>query len=256
MRRAGKKQTGKASGTTVILAVLVGLSLALVVWREVAHAQSESRAHARESRLGVELSQLESVRESLLKEVTVLQADQSELNLQLVSLRDRTSNLEAQRDHLRADNERQVNMRREMEASLNELHNKLEDARADALDLSGRPAELETQLANSRERVRRLEEQLDQQAIHLANSPPTYQVEGLSSDNKVFALRGLPIEESRLPQSIHLCGTGGLILSGWIHRNEEEFLVGHVRDWHVPSSALVKGEKVFILPGKTHESHQ
>jgi septal ring factor EnvC (AmiA/AmiB activator) len=255
MRRAGKKKTGKASGTTVILAVLAGLSLALVVWREVAHARTDSRAHAREKRLGVELSQLESVRESLLKEVAGLQAEQSELDLQLQSLRDRSSNLEAQRDHLRAENERQVNMRREMEVSLDTLHNELESVRSEALELSGRPAELETQLASSRVRVSELEDQLDQQAIHLADSPTPYEVEGLSSDKKVFALRGGSIEENQLPRSIHLCGTEGLILSGWIHRNEQEFLIGHVRDWHLPSSALVKGEKVFIVPGKTHESH-
>lgn len=255
MRRAGKKETGKASGTTVILAVLVGLSLSLVMWREVAHARADSRAHAREKRLGVELSQLESVRESLLEAVAGLQAEQSELDLQLQSLRDRSSNLEAQRDHLRAENERQVNMRREMEVSLDTLHNELEAARSEALELSGRPAELETRLASSRERISVLEDQLDQQAIRLADSPTPYEVEGLSSDKKVFALSGGSIEENQLPRSIHLCGTEGLILSGWIHRNEEEFLIGHVRDWHLPSSALVKGEKVFIVPGKTHESH-
>jgi predicted RNase H-like nuclease (RuvC/YqgF family) len=255
MRRAGKNQTRKTSGTTVILAVLVGLSLVLVVWREAAHSRAESRAQGRESRLGVELSQLEAVRESLLKQVTNLEQAKSELGLQLQSLRDRTSNLEAQRDHLQAESERQINMRREMKLSMDTLHDDLEAARQEALELSTRPTELERQLAKSRARANQLEDQLDQQAIHLANSPTSYEVEGLSSDEKVFALRGEPIAAHQLPQSIHLCTTGGLVLSGWIHRNEEEFLIGHVHDWHLPSSALVKGGKVFIVPRKTHESH-
>lgn len=255
MRRAGKNQTRKTSGTTVILAVLVGLSLALVAWRELAHARAEKRSDARESRLGVELSQLESVRASLLKQVSELEQAQSDLDLQCQSLRDRTSNLEAQRDHLRTENERQISLRRELEASLDTLHGELETARADVLELSARPAELGTQLTLSRERILQLEDQLDQQAIQLAHSPTSYEVEGVSSDEKVFALRGQPIGADHLPKSIHLCGTDGLILSGWIHRNEEEFLIGHVYDWHLPSSALVKGEKVFIVPKKTHESH-
>ena len=45
-----------------------------------------------------------------------------------------------------------------------------------------------------------------------------------------------------------------ILLEGWIHRREESYLISHVGKWHTSPSALVKGQKVFILPIHRYEA--
>ena len=86
--------------------------------------------------------------------------------------------------------------------------------------------------------------------------PVLYPLEGVSGDATVFALGGVDPQRSELPRAVYLCRKDGILLRGWLNHWAEGSVIGHVEEWHRPASTLVKGEKVFILPGERHESHR
>ncbi len=252
MKRA---ENQKISFITILLVILCGLSIALVGWRELLHhrvlektskeiTSLEDTLVANQSRLAENAQQLES-KESQL----------TELGLNNQSLEDRISNLEAQRDHLRAENDNQIERAQSLQSTLVSMENELTEARHKALQLESVPNTLAGELASARSRVAELESELDDRAGVFSRIPDQYEFAGISGDQSVFAINGSVIEQDQLPYAMHLCNLDGIILTGWIHQIDERQLMGHVMNWNQTASALVKGEKVFMLPKKSHEQH-
>lgn len=209
---------------------------------EIAHL--ENSLTASKSNLADTSAQLQSLKSEL-----------SEMGLENQSHKDRISNLEAQRDHLRAENNKQVDRAKFLQSALQALENELADARHRALELELLPNTLSAELATARSHISELESELDDRTEILSKIPDQYEFSGVSSDSSVFAINGSEIQSDQLPFAMHLCNLDGIILTGWIHHNNDRQLIGHVLNWNQTASALVKGEKVFMLPTKSHEIH-
>ena len=178
----------------------------------------------------------------------------AEMEIEHQSLNDRVANLEAQRDHLRTEAGRQGTLRKEALAAKEKMQETLQQAQLEVIGLNRLPRELRGQLEQARERVRSLETVLDEQSVGQAGLPSLMEVEGLSTDRNVFALSGSWKPAREMPLPVLLCRRDRIILEGWLHRIENGRIIGHVANWEDPSSALVKGEKVFILPKLRHEA--
>jgi hypothetical protein len=134
------------------------------------------------------------------------------------------------------------------------LQEALQEVRREVLEANRLPRELRSHLEQARERVRFLESALDDLTVGLSGLPPLMEVEGLSTDRTVFSLSGSWHPAEELPLPVLLCQHDRIVLNGWLHRIDGERLIGHVANWEEGSSALVKGEKVFILPQLRHEA--
>ena len=250
MRGAGIK---KFSPATVLAGALSVVLLAICIWREQLHGQRREEANLKESALHAELVDSRNRLEHAESEIASLGRAISERELDRLNQQDRITNLEAQRDHLRGETDRRGRQIQQVEETVSILQAELEQALQRALGLEAQPALLEGELRQARARIAEMNRQLDNQAAIMAEIPEAYQFSGTSSDGQVFALEGKPIDPGNLPYPVFLCDAGGPVLNGWISRMEDDFLIGHVRDWHRPASALVKGKKVFILPGTNNE---
>ncbi len=250
MRRAKKT---KSSGITLTLAVLAGLTVILLGWRELKHGRIQGslneQLQAQSAQLVTSQSRVEQLSTKLAELGLKLEA--SELSVQ--SARDRAGNLESQRDHLRAQVDQRTERIRELESASESLEAELGRTRLSLLEAEQLPASLQGRLDSSLARIEGLETQLDGKSAECAKLPELHSWEGLSRDESVFALSGPLPDPSALPAEVYLCDANGLILEGWLARIEENMLLGHVEHLRSPVSALVKGEKVFILPRKGHE---
>ena len=249
-------EVGKAGirGAVVVAAVIIVALTGWGTWREWSHRKA---ARSWELTRDTMTSELELIAASLERSsamVGSLEAALSDLELARQTDQDRIANLEAQRDHLRAEVDRQAGRTREAEASLASLESDLESARQTLLELEGLPRQLQAELQSERSRITELEAQMDSQTGAQREYPPLLRLAGTSEDGKVFALEGnLPID-GPLPVPVYLCRQDTVLLEGWINRIEKDVIIGHVRRWRSPVSALVKGEKVFILPESSHEA--
>lgn len=253
MRRAGRLDT---RGITGVLAALSVLALGLLGWRELGHRETQAQWSQTEAGLQAQLVNLEAERHGQSTRADQAEGALAEASLSLQGMADRVANLEAQREHLRAEFDRQTEQTRQAKARVDTLEASLESSQEALLRAESLPDLLKAELAGERLRLAQLESMLDQQAAGSAGLPPLLEVAGTSQDGTVFALSGpLPFEGS-LPAKVFVCRADRILLDGWISRIEEEALIGHVKSWQTPASALVKGEKVFILPGISHEADQ
>lgn len=252
MKRA---ENQKFSFITILLVILCGLSIALVGWRELLHHRIMEENSKERTSLEETLVENQSKLEENAQQLESKESQLTELGLNNQSLKDRISNLEAQRDHLRAENNNQVERAQALQSTLVSLENELTESRHKALQLESVPNTLAGELATARSRVAELESELDDRAGVLSRIPDQYEFSGMSGDQSVFAVNGSAIEQDQLPYAMHLCNLDGIILTGWIHQIDERQLMGHVLNWNQGASALVKGEKVFMLPKKSHEQH-
>jgi hypothetical protein len=237
-----------------ILGGLLGLALGALVWRETTHTQAQRDWAAVETALGESLSRTTGKLSLAEETVANLERSLEDHAVERQSLSDRIRNLEAQRDHLKAAAEQRAEATREAREAHRNTETELEAARRELLEQGRLPARLEAALGQSRERVRMLEKQLDSRRERQAQAPETLQLAGLSTDRTVFSLRGPPPESGTLPRAVYLCQGNRILLEGWLHRYEEDAYIGHVGRWREPASALVKGEKVFILPSSGYEA--
>ncbi|HSH09651.1 MAG TPA: hypothetical protein VK995_04650 [Oceanipulchritudo sp.] len=245
---------GGTSGITWVLAALGVVALGLLGWRELRHREAESQWLEAQAALQLRLEDQEAANREQSARADQAAASLAEASLSLQGMSDRVTNLEAQRDHLRAEVDRQVERTRQAEASAELLQASLESSREALLQAEALPDSLSGELARERERIAYLESKLDHKAAGNAGIPPLLEVAGTSQDGTVFALSGpLPAQDS-LPVKVYVCRSDRILLQGWINRIEDEAIIAHVLRWESPASALVKGEKVFILPGNSHEA--
>jgi hypothetical protein len=228
--------------------------LGLLAWREWAHAGETKRWQADIERLEAGLSMKSADLMQALEDLAAAERIAGELETTSASLRDRATNLEAQRDHLRAETERQAERARLADVRVEAMQVELEEARQSALALSALPRELRSQLEQANAKISELENSLDARGIEQSDFPESLEVAGLSTDGSVFALAGALPEETTLPFPVYLCQRNSIQLEGWINRVENGVAIGHVELWREAASKLVKGEKVFILPRQRHEA--
>lgn len=233
-----------------LLLVLSGLFM----WRESTRLGLVRHFEGERAEAAAVLARAKADLEAERNRATGHEARLAEMEIEEQSLMDRNTNLEAQRDHLRTEAERQVGLRKAALARNGELQEALQGARREVLEANRLPRELRSHLEQARERIRSLETALDDQTAGLSGLPQLMQVEGLSTDRTVFALSGSWQPAKELPLPVLVCQRGRILLSGWLHRIDEGRLIGHVANWEEGSSALVKGEKVFILPQLRHEA--
>ena len=238
----------------VILAMACGGALILCGWRELSLRgqvrtlqESLSRVLAAEEEAELALAAARKRSEDLDHALGVLKVEGQ-------SLTDRVTNLEAQREHLRAEAARLEARALKAESGLASLQEGLEAARHALLEAQARPRNLEQRLEAVRARNLELEAQLDQISAIRTSLPSAFLWEGVSRDEAVFALSGAWESTVDLPAAVYLCQASGILLEGWLHRQAEEHLIGHVKRWRNPPSTLVKGEKVFILPRQGYEA--
>jgi hypothetical protein len=251
MKRA---ETRLKAGGLVLPAGIMLLCGLLLGWREWNHRQQgaawRERCDTVERQLADTSAGLEQALEGSRKRSALL--DEAEIRLQ--TLVDRAGNLEAQREHLRAENNRLAEKARSAESALEHMQTELETARHELLVAQELPHMLRSELEAARARASGMEELLDARTAATSRLPDEWSLGGLSADLSVFSLAGDARLDREFPFQVHLCNRDGILLDGWIHRREGELLIGHVKQWRTPSSALVKGQKVFILPGTSHEA--
>ena len=246
-KRSNRLPTLLATGCLLILA-------ATLVWRERHHGERESRQLETVTSLQQQLAEQIRSGEAQTELANSLRSTLEDKQLTVQSLGDRCGNLEAQRDHLRAETDRMAERLLLLESTVADFRVQLEEAREALLAAQARPLELTGQLKASEARNAALEAQLDVQAARTRHLPATLELTGMSADRTVFAVAGNLADAPELPASIYLCGTEGIYLDGWLHRREDAVLVGHVDRWRAGTSKLVKGQKVFILPRNTYEA--
>jgi archaellum component FlaC len=234
--------------------LLCGLALLAAIaagsWRELSNRQALAGALERESALQDSIQEMSSRLEQSLAGLASANETSNAQKIEIRDLTDRIANLSAQRDHLRSDNEQKVRQMQSLESQVKSIRDELAESKLSILELESLPRRLAADLDMAKERIAQLESALDHQAAAAMDLPETYVLEGVSSDNRVFSLAGGLADNASLPRTIYLCGPEGIILEGWIYKSTGERILGHVRNWHQAASALVKGEKVFILPVK------
>ncbi|NDV63329.1 hypothetical protein G0Q06_12760 [Puniceicoccales bacterium CK1056] len=231
-----------------------GILLGLLVWREWAHAGNRKAWGAESQRLQASLSDTVSGLEEKREALTTTRRTLEELQINHDSLRDRVTNLEAQRNHLRAETNRQSERARLADLAVKEIKTELESARQQILELTALPRELQAKLDQAEARLKEMESSLDRQAGLQSLYPASLDVEGVATDGSVFALTGPLPEANALPLPVYVCQRDSIRLEGWINRLENGVAIGHVEQWHSSASTLVKGEKVFILPRHRYEA--
>lgn len=237
---------------------LTGAGLALLggilAWREVSHLHARQLLEKTLADLHTDNRTAVSEHAAAVAKLDQCQSARVEMETSLQSQLDRSKNLEAQRDHLRAEIDR-LNTKAIAAAKTTEgLRAELETARSRILDLSRQPASMESRLRQCRDRIESLQDSLDAASQRAAGAPVAVTFAGLSRDRKVFALKGNPPEGFRLPCPVALCDRDTVLLQGWLRRIENGHLIGHVSGAGEPASTLVKGKKVFILHLLDHES--
>ena len=247
-QRSGLGMKLALASCLVLAGVLAGGS-----WRLHAMSLRLEESQTVNHRLFLQTEQDNTRLAALSEELTAAKKSLQDKATELQSLTDRTSNLEAQRAHLRAECERQSDRARAAESNLEALQSDLQAAQHEALLQSQLPDQLTGQLTAAQHRIEELEAFLDQRAEKEIEAPLLRTVLGSSSDGSVFALDGEGLDASRFPRDILLASGDSLVLSGRIHRMEGTAVIGQVVRWHRPASALVKGEKVFILDTSNHE---
>ncbi|MEX0332180.1 MAG: hypothetical protein AB3N64_12230 [Puniceicoccaceae bacterium] len=247
-------ETSRKHRSPALFAVLLFLVLVISGWREWDHRKHIDRLQDIESELRQSLLQAEADRMEWqeLAQSRIVTIEDQEIALQ--SLEDRGENLQAQRDHLKAESDRLANRMEAMQSSMRDLESQLEQTRIELLAAQAQPQELSGQLKASMARNAALEARLDEHAGAIRYIPSIVEIAGLSADKTVFSLSGELSEGTEFPVPVHLCGTDGIYLDGWIHRREDALLIGHVKRWQSGTSTLVKGQKVFILPRKSYEA--
>lgn len=193
--------------------------------------------------------------------VKQLQNEQSQAEKQLQLLQDRADNLTLQRDHLRAEIERRQLAVELAEQNRQAIQARFEQAQQKLLDAQAEPLRLRSLISDLQERNGYLEDALALAGTHEANAPDRAILAGMSSDQRVFAL-SKPIRpdtanaaDPALPVEVLLARGSRPLLRGVLQRHESGFLVGHVKEWLQPASALVKGEKLIMVYSHHHEAH-
>lgn len=249
------RTTGKWIPAMAACLGIMSVFSAYLLWRNAGLRESLAAQERIAITLQAELDQLKLEHDALQRQRDALSAETGHLRIELQSLEDRASNLAAQRDHLRSEMERRAAHALELEAKADSMERELAESRLKGLQLEQLPGELEAKLEMARKRIAVLEEQVDNHASELSDVPQSFVYSGTSSDESVFSIEGKLPDMAAVPQKIFLLDAGGLILEGWIHKAVEGHLVGHTAKWHQSASALVKGQKVFMLPSKSHEMH-
>lgn len=247
------QQVGGTGGRVLLAAALLVIA-SLLGWREWGHHQAAMAGQLElagiKEQLAERTQQLEQAEAGKRRRSELI----AEAEIRIQTLHDRVSNLEAQRDHLRAENSREAELAKKAAATAAEMQSHLERARHELLLAQEQPRKLEYELEAAHSRIGELEDRIDRQSVLQSHLPDSMELAGLSSDRAVFSLRGPLPEGLEFPSPVYLCRTDGILLDGWMHRLEGELVIGHVEHWRRPSSTLVKGEKVFILPRTRHEA--
>lgn len=239
----------KSSSSRLLAGCLILLlaGLGISVWQWLTCTQELEASLLEHARLEENLKAEASRASSLQRELTIAREDLSLARTDLQSQTDRIANLEAQRGHLHAEAERQAERARTVEASLRTLGRELQDARHEALRLAQLPEALQAQLAAATARIEAMESIADQSESLTADLPQARSVLGSSSDGWVFAIDATGLDAASFPLDVLIAKGENFLLSGRLNRIEEGAAIGQVLQWHRSASALVKGEKVFIL---------
>lgn len=232
----------------IILAACLAGCLCLLAWRESGHRKARSAQLEQMLALQAELNASAEERTVLQKRIKTAEAAFEEGDIARQGLSDRVTNLEAQRDHLRAEVDRQEARARKAEESIAAAHLEVEHARKQLLEQGELPRQLQSRLSQAEARVAELEDALDADTATAADFPEMQVVEGVATDGQVVAVTGELPEGAELPCAVYLCKRDRVVLEAWIARMEEGIAIAHVEKWRDPASKLVKGEKVFILP--------
>lgn len=160
---------------------------------------------------------------------------------------DRATNLSAQRDHLRSEVKRLQSSQATHEAYARQWQTEMEALRLEVIRLGNEPAQLKAERDSLSRQIADLEKALDAAAAASAHLPSSFELQGLSADQRVFSLTGDLPGDLHLPREILLCQGPTIVAEGWLSRMEHGLLLGHVKDWRIDASELVKGTKVFIV---------
>lgn len=182
-----------------------------------------------------------------------LTAQLDQLSIERQDALDRIGNLEVQRDNLRADIQRRQDERDSLVSARRDAEGALESIRIENLQLQDLPRQLESELLTCRENFASTEEALLELQANAALTPPLLTLAGISADRRVFAIQGSLA--ANLPAEFHVAQANGYLVQGRLLRREDELVLAAAERWHIDPSALVNGQKVFILPTFDHETH-
>lgn len=160
---------------------------------------------------------------------------------------DRGANLTAQRDHLQSELERLQSDKANHQSQARKWQGEIEALRLEVIRLTHEPAQLRAERESLSRQMDELEQALDAATASSAATPEAYELQGLSADQRVFSLAGPLPADLALPAEILLCKGREIVAEGWLNRVHEDLLLGHIKDWHIDTSELVKGTKVFIV---------
>lgn len=221
--------------------------LGLLGWTYHSAAQRESTYKTEASLMMDRIGTMEEeigLLEDKLAQISLLNTD---LTIEVQSGLDRATNLSAQRDHLKDELARLQRENSDTKDQAEELELTIEMLRGENLALREEPTHLS---ALNQQLERRLEEvslALDAANAKQIVTPTRMQLSGVSSDGQVFALTGEIRENPVFPKKVMLLDDSRLLLEGWLYRKSGDSLLGHVKEWHLDASELVKGAKVFIV---------
>lgn len=221
--------------------------LGLLGWKFHNAAQRESTYEAEASLMVERIGRMEENIGLLQDELEQRTLSNTNLAIDLQSSLDRATNLTAQRDHLKDELARLQMENSDIEKRADELELTIETLRGENLALREEPTHLS---ALNQQLERRLEEAST--ALHASKAnqlgtPKRMELAGLSSDRQVFALTGEISGTTVLPRKVMLIDDSRVLLEGWLYRKSGDSLLGHVKEWHLDTSELVKGAKVFIV---------
>ena len=230
-----------------LLLSLILCLLASTVWLAWNASRQKAAFLAEQQQWSERTGVLEGRLQSAESEAALTATQLSRLEEESQGHLDRATNLGAQRDHLQVQLERL-----QMELTLHgqnarKRQAEIESLRLEVIRLGREPAQLQAERQHLARQVTELEEALDRATSASAHLPTPFELQGLSADQRVFSLTGALAEDLHLPREVLLCKGRTIVAEGWLNRVENGLLLGHVKDWRVDASELVKGTKVFIV---------
>jgi septal ring factor EnvC (AmiA/AmiB activator) len=167
---------------------------------------------------------------------------------------DHAANVALQRDHLQIElsaMSRRIETAGQAQADAEAI---AAQARLDLLEANAAPARLTTEIERLTRNVTSLQEQLADAKGRLAQGPGAAFYAGRSIDTKVVALQ-LDGSAASITEATRLYAASGerLAFAGRPLRMESDVLLVEVMSWHIQASALVNGQKLFILRAIDHE---
>lgn len=224
----------------------------LLLWRE-SHwrAQSNELLKQRQN-FQAQASQWKQKSTKTTRTLQDCRASLDNLRAELKEKSARTGNQQTQIDVLKKRWKSSRKEKDELKANLADQTDEIRSLRTRLLDtpLSKTPG-IEDKLAHCREKMRTLSTELDEAAEQLSHLPTLSICRGISSDGRLIALAP-ENQPARQPQnqSFTLARRKEVVARGHFYEAREDLWIFRIDHWHIPFSALVIGEKLFILAYK------